>query len=348
MKSTYGNLGYELLGLVLEKVTNKTYGEYMNDAIFKPLGLSKTTVSLPPDNAGVIPLDPQWWDMDTGIWSPAGAIYSSANDLSKYVRYILTHYNAIATGVNWLHPVSPSDGLHSFYGMPWEIFHTDRVLKDSKRTVRFITKGGGLPGYTSLIALIPDYDIGFTTLIAGSSDISPKMMDAIGATIVRAAEEIAIQQLQERYAGTYASTHHDGNSTITFVADARGLVMESFISNGTNILENAFYASAQPWYAQAVPTLLFSDEKKQKGEFWRVVQINERSMGEGSIWDDFCVSNIDTVLYSTFGFNELVFWDADDHEKFGRVELTAFKLNLTRTQEPLDSHVLVRQEISEL
>jgi CubicO group peptidase (beta-lactamase class C family) len=348
MKSTYSNIGYELLGLVLERVTNKTFEEYMNDAIFKPLNMSKSTVSLPPDSAGVIPLEPQAWDMDEGMQSPAGAIYSSAADLSKYLRYILTHYNAIATGINWVHPVSPSEGLHSFYGMPWEILHTDRVLKNSRRTVRFITKSGGLPGYTSLIATVPDFDLGFTILVAGNFDIFPKILDAVGATIVRAAEEIAIRQLQERYAGTYPSTGHGSNSTITFVADERGLVIERFISNGTDILKNAFKPTNQPWYAQAVPTLLFSDEKKQKGEFWRVVQSHERTEGEGSIWDDFCSTNIDTILYGPFGYNELVFWDAENDGIFRRVELTAFKLNLTRTEEPLNSQSQEMQEILEL
>lgn len=331
MKSTYSNIAYDLLGLVLERVTKKPYEDYINDAIFKPLNMSKSTMSRPPDSAGVIPPNPQGWDIDQGVQSPAGAIYSSATDMSKYIRYILTHYNAIATGVNWIHPVSPAEGLHSFYGMPWEILHTDRVLKNSKRTVRFITKNGGLPGYFSLIATVPDFDLGFTILVAGSFDIYPKILDAIGATIVRAAEEVAIRQLQERYAGTYDSTENGVNSTITFVADERGLVIERFISNGTDILENAFRTSNQPWYAQVVPTLLFSDEKKQTGEFWRIMQSDERTEGEGSIWDDFCSTNIDTLFYAPLGFNELVFWDAQDDGKFGRVELTSFKLNMTRT-----------------
>ncbi|KAF1918162.1 hypothetical protein BDU57DRAFT_537746 [Ampelomyces quisqualis] len=199
-----------------------------------------------------------------------------------------------------------------------------------------------------MITTIPDFELGFTILIAGSFDMFPKIFDATGATIVRAAEGFAIRQLVERYAGTYASTSHGSNSTITLVANKRGLVIDRFILNGVDILKNAFKVSAQSWYAQAVPTLLFSDEKKQEGEYWRAAQSNERTEGEGSIWDDFCTANIDTILYPPFGFNELVFWDAENDEKFGRVELTAFKLNLTRTKEQLDSQAKEMQETLEL
>jgi hypothetical protein len=333
MKSTYSNVAFELLGLVLERTTKKTYKEYMEDAIFKPLGMSKSTLSLPPDSAGVIPFNPQAWDLDEGIQNPTGGIYSSTNDLSKYLRYILSHYNAIATGVNWINPVSPSQGLNSFYGMPWEIFQTDRILKESKRTVRFITKSGGLPGYTSIIATVPEFDLGFTILVAGESDIFPKILDAIGANIVRAAEEVAIRQLQERYVGTYTSTNQTLNSTITLIADSRGLVVERFVSNGTDVLRSGFRRSSNPWYAQLTPTLLYRDEKNQRGELWRILQSNERTESEGSIWDDFCVANIDAPLYATVGFNELVFWDQGKDSKFNKVELSAFQVNMTRTDE---------------
>jgi hypothetical protein len=333
MKSTYSNVAFELLGLVLERTTNKTYKEYMEDAIFKPLDMSKSTLSLPPDSAGVIPFNPQAWDLDEGIQNPTGGIYSCTNDLSKYLRYILSNYNAIATGVNWINPVSSSQGLNSFYGMPWEIFQTDRILKESKRMVRFITKSGGLPGYTSIIATVPEFDLGFTILVAGKSDIFPKILDAIGANIVRAAEEVAIRQLQERYVGTYTSTNQTLNSTITLIADSRGLVVERFISNGTDVLKSGFRRSSNPWYAQLTPTLLYRDEQNQRGELWRILQSNERTESEGSIWDDFCVANIDAPLYATVGFNELVFWDQDKDSKFNKVELSAFQVNMTRTDE---------------
>lgn len=348
MKSTYSNLAFEVLGLVLSRVTNQTYEDYIADAIFKPLGMSKSTLSLPPDSAGVIPLQPHFWDVDEGIQNPTGGIYTSATDMSKYLRYVLSHYNAIATGVNWVNPVSPSDNVHSFYGMPWEIFHADKVLKNSRRTVRFITKGGGLPGYFSIIATIPEFDLGFTVLVAGEYKMLVRLRNAIGQTIVRAAEEVSIRQLQERYAGVYASTNRTLNSTISFVADERGLVVERFISNGTDVLANIPRMTPGPWYAQLVPTLLYKDEEKQQGELWRMVLYDERGSEEGSIWDDFCSANIDLPVYADISTNEFVFWDSEKDGKFGKVELSAFRANMTRTEENGQPLWDASQEILEL
>jgi hypothetical protein len=347
MKSTYSNVAYELLGLVLERVTGQTYEEYINDAIFKPLDMSKCTLSQPPDDAGVIPLEPQFWDVDEGIQSPTGGIYASTKDLSKYLRYILTHYNAIATGVNWIHPVSPSEGLNSFYGMPWEIFQTDRILENSKRTVRFITKSGGLPGYTSMIVTIPEYGLGITILVAGKPGIFYKLLDAVGAKLVRAAEEVAIRQLQDRYVGTYTSTNQTLNSTITLAADKRGLVVERFISNGTDVLESA-YNTSPGMYAQLTPTLLYRNEKKQQGELWRLVQSVDHIDTEGSFWAEFCMTNVDEPLYGGKMFNEFVFWNAREDGKFSDVELSAFRINMTRTEEESNLLWQGNQEVLEL
>ena len=139
-------MAYELLGLVLANVTGQTYESYITNSIFRPLNMSRSTLSTPPDSAGVIPFDPQYWGIDEGIQNPTGGIYASTIDLSKYLRYVLTHYNGITHALNWIHPVSPARGLNSFYGMPWEIFQTDRILESSRRTIKFITKAGGLPG----------------------------------------------------------------------------------------------------------------------------------------------------------------------------------------------------------
>jgi hypothetical protein len=298
--------------------------------------MSRSTLGTPPDDAGVIPLNPQFWGIDAGIQNPAGGIYSSSNDLAKYLRYILTHYNALATGVNWFNPASPSQGLYSHYGMPWEMFQTDRILGDSKRTVRFITKGGGLPGYFSLIAMVPEYGLGITILVAGKVDMLIKIQDAVVATIVRA--------------GTYASTNHTLNSTITLEADSRGLVVTEFISNGTDALSFGLpgFMGSDHWYAQLVPTLLYRDEKEQEGELWRMQIAQERVGSQDSIWDEFCINDADRPLYASVAYNEFALWDQKDG-KFQTLELSAFRVNLTRTEKREEAYVWnLAQETLEL
>jgi CubicO group peptidase (beta-lactamase class C family) len=78
----------------------------MEQAIFKPLNLSSTTFSKPSDSHAVLPLGQYFWDVAQGVHSPTGGIYSSSSDMSAYCRYVLTHHNALDTGVNWFLPAS--------------------------------------------------------------------------------------------------------------------------------------------------------------------------------------------------------------------------------------------------
>lgn len=43
-KFEYSNTGYALLGLIIEKVSKKSFGDYLNEAIFKPLKMKNTFV----------------------------------------------------------------------------------------------------------------------------------------------------------------------------------------------------------------------------------------------------------------------------------------------------------------
>jgi hypothetical protein len=276
----------------------------------------------------------QYWDVDEGVQNPTGGIYSSTRDLSKYLRYVLTHFNGVTHSLNWLNPASPSYGLHSFYGTPWEIYQTDRVLQDSRRTVRFITKGGGVPGYTSIIIVAPEYDLGITILVAGNSELLMELQNIVTA-LIRPAEQIAIRQLNNRYAGTYISSDPGLNSSVTMVADHRGLVLTDFISNSSDILHSDIATRWFPkhGYAQLIPTLLYRNATAKKGEEWRVQPVEKRGYEQGKIWDDFCITNIEGPLYAGVALNSFVFWDQGKEDVFETLEISAFRVNLTRVPE---------------
>lgn len=334
-KSTYSNLGFDILGFVLSRVSNQTYEECIDTGIFKPLNMTRSTFATPSDSAGVIPFEPHYWDVDEGIQKPTGGIYASSADLSKFLRYVLTHFNGITHAINWLNPVSPSRGLNSFYGMPWEILQTDRILKGSRRTVQFNTKGGGLPGYFSIIVTIPEYSLGVTILIAGPAPtLMHKILEIVTVGTVRAAEQLSINQMNQRYAGTYQSSDPSLNSTMTLEANHRGLLITKFISNSTDLSASSNIGSGfdTNWYAQLTPTLLYRDEAQSQGEQWRMVTVEERQEN-APIWDDFCVEDIDRPLYAGLPVNEVVFWNQDeDTRAFDTLELTAFRVNLTRVE----------------
>jgi len=334
-KSTYSNANFEILGLVIESVTGLTYKEYVRQAIFEPLNMTLSTMDVPPDDHAVLPLGQWFWDIDQAVRNPTGGIYSSANDMSKYVRYILTHYNALATGVNWMLPASWSKGMESFYGMPWEIFRTDRILKGSSRPVTFVTKSGGVPSYFSRISLMPEYGLGLTILTAGDGSLLEKLQELVTVEIIRAAEDVIWKDVDRTYSGKYISTNSSLNSSLELTTSlATGLTLASFISNSTDVFAAlwapfANYADSGPWHAQLMPTLLYKNESTKQGEIWRAVIARDREESEDDgIWDEFCIEDVDANGYAGFPLNELVFWHEDEV-----VELTAFKVKMKRVVE---------------
>ena len=338
-QSSYSNLAFELLGLVLANVTGLPYERYIEEAILAPLNMSHTSFDTPKDKDVAIPIGENWLGHDEGVQNPTGGLYSTSDDLSKFLRYVLTHYNGITPSLNWLQPFSWSTGIQSFYGMPWEIYRSSSILPKSKRPVTFVTKAGGLPGYFSNIIVIPEYDLAVTILVA-SPDPTPlgEIREEVTVALVRAAETIAQKDLRKRYTGTYSSK--DINSTVTLAHDpAAGLHVTKWISNSTDMLEltaiMARKAGLPSWVRiQMVPTQLYKDEKRQRGEIWRALVLPTRSSedSKAGYWDEFCITAIDGARYGGLPLNEAVAWASEDPDdsKMQHLELPALRITLDR------------------
>lgn len=351
-RSTYSNLNFELLGLVLENVSGLPYETLIEQAIFDPLKMTSSSLTKPPtDDRAVLPLmpagEPHYWDVNEGVQNPTGGIYTSAHDMSLYLRYILSHYNTLATGVNWFHPVSRSTGPHSFYGMPWEIFTTPDLLPESGRPVTFVTKSGGLPGYYSHIYILEEYGLGITILVGGSSSVFDDVHTPVTTDLIRAAESVVWTDMHSTYSGTYIPTtpYAHLNTTLTLsVTSAKGLHISTFISNSTDVLNvlfggimsssSSFLSKPhQPWHAQLTPTLLFANESSQSGEIYRAIPVLSTPPvpGKSPVWEDFCPTDVDTMSYAGKAVNEVVFWHGEDGEGL-EVELPAWNVTLRRVE----------------
>jgi len=337
-KSTYSNVAFDILGLVVENVTGIPYTDYVSSFILTPFGMNQSSFDKPNDSVSVLPKDVSWYfDVDEGIQNPTGGLYSSSNDLSRFLRYILTHYNGITPALNWLHPASYSNGIKSQFGMPWEIFHTSDILNYTSRPVSFVTKSGGLPGYTSIIMMVPEYDLGITILVGGKGNLLDQIRETLVPPLIRAIDATAHKQMEERYAGTYGFPHEASlNSSLTLSAStSSGLHVTRWISNGTNMLDvphQLFQDLDKPmsdaWRAQLIPTLLYKDEKKQSGEIWRLLLVPGKPKSRG-VFDDFCISDVDNLKYDGKPLNEFVFRGSASHQ-YSEVDLTGFDVRLQR------------------
>jgi CubicO group peptidase (beta-lactamase class C family) len=95
----YSNVGYSVLGEVIQRLSGELFEDYCANHLFQPLGMSHTTL-LKPDvpngllttphnldaqsNVAVSPVYP--WDRKK---APAGCLYSDVNDMSIWVRMFM-------------------------------------------------------------------------------------------------------------------------------------------------------------------------------------------------------------------------------------------------------------------
>jgi len=165
-------------------------------------------------------------------------MYSSAGDIAALGRSILK--STLLTSAQtrrWLKPATLTSDLRETVGYPWGLRRiTLNAAQPYKITTAF-NKAGVVGAYSALIALLPDYDIGFTIMVAGDLALSNWVLaDIIGNVIVPAAEQAARDQATQLYAGKYSSSSVNSSVTLTTDSSKPGLGISSWISNGTDMM----------------------------------------------------------------------------------------------------------------
>jgi len=177
----YNNSGYFLLGYIIENISGKSYGEYLKEALFDPLGMHDTGVHnshdiLENEAYGYSYIDGTFqkaldWDMSQA--GGAGALYSTVLDLYRWNEAVfggevLTEESLQAAFT----PVTLNDGtvprdLGAGYGYGWII--------SEFRGQQEINHSGGLQGFVSYLTRLPGINATVTVLhnCIPARDISP-------------------------------------------------------------------------------------------------------------------------------------------------------------------------------
>lgn len=166
----YSNLGFGVLGYVIERVSGKPYAEFMTQEIFEPLGMRHSAIGPLPSTpsrrvavgycaAGRVP----YFTMtDEG----AGSIWSSARDLLRFGMFhlkeplpdqapIISRRNVAEMMVGTAHDPGDANGKGA-RGFGWGI----HVISG----IRVVSHGGSMPGGASRLTLLPDQDIAIVSL----------------------------------------------------------------------------------------------------------------------------------------------------------------------------------------
>ncbi len=156
-KWSYSNTGYFLLGMLIEEVAGKPYGEFMAERVFGPLGMAHTRAN---DLRAVIPGRAQGYEWDGKVLrngeyvSPsqpfaAGMLVSSVADLVKWDAALAngTLLDGPTLERMWT-PTRLNDGEEAGYGLGWG---TSKVNGH-----RRVSHGGGIPGFSTELARYPN------------------------------------------------------------------------------------------------------------------------------------------------------------------------------------------------
>jgi hypothetical protein len=169
----------------------------------------------------------------------AGGLYASIKDLSTVGRSILNNtLLSPATTRRWLRPITHTASLSYSVGAPWEIFSFQNI---DGRTVDLYTKSGDLGAYSSMTALLPDYNVGFTILAAGegTTALVAALTDTVAQSLIPALEEAAREEADNVYTGTYRAqdTTKTNSSLVISIDDGPGLIVEQWISNSVDMFQ---------------------------------------------------------------------------------------------------------------
>jgi CubicO group peptidase (beta-lactamase class C family) len=171
----YSNSGYALLGYLIEKISGKTYAQFIQENIFKTLemadsGYDSASAVIPNRASGYTPESTEWVNahyVDMTIPFSAGGLYSTTEDLLRWERGLF--------GGKLLSPMSLKLML-----TPFKNEYAFGLFVASVNGHQQIDHGGRIPGFDTALIYYPEDDL--TVVVLGNTDVdsSPKIALALG------------------------------------------------------------------------------------------------------------------------------------------------------------------------
>jgi len=186
----YRNTNYMLLGVIIHKVTGKFYADFLQERIFKPLGMTSTRLI---SEADIIPnrasgyelhhgeLKNQEWVSPTFDSTADGTLYFNVLDIAKWdaALYGTTLLKQSSLDRMWtVFPLNDGKPNSAHYGFGW--------FMENRNAHRSTEHGGSWQGFTCFILRYPDDNLSVAVLtnLAGSG---PGAMAKVVAGLVNPA-----------------------------------------------------------------------------------------------------------------------------------------------------------------
>jgi len=179
----YANLGYTLLGRVIEAASGEPYSQFVRREILEPLGMTRTTFEIDDLPAGSLA---QGYRHHDGTWDPArlehdgaygamAGIVTNAEEYARFVAFMLDAWparddpetgpvsRAARRGLALLHsgPRAPTFRKHQGREIATASAYGYGLINSVESELgRYLHHRGGLPGYGSHFLFSPETQIG--------------------------------------------------------------------------------------------------------------------------------------------------------------------------------------------
>lgn len=274
---SYSNVGFVILGRLIEVTTGTTYNAAMENLIFAPLGLQNTLleradvlqhpyadghVTMPINGKVVTTVQLPLWIVSSA--GPAGGIWATTRDVIRYGRFHIAH-GTVAGPANIVSPESlaemkepalPVAGTSLWMGRNWFVQDIDgiRAIGHSGDTLGQHTDFFAVPEYGFAIVVLtngqPGSGASFAAVdaavrqvpelapLAGQLGLVPALMTPADASPL----DVAEAELEE-YAGRYANL----DTTVEVTLQDDGLHVSSATSADPEVWQPVLPApTAQP------------------------------------------------------------------------------------------------------
>jgi len=164
----YRNTNYVLLGFVIHKVSGKPYAEYLQDRIFKPLGMTSTRLiserEIIPNRSSGYELEDgqvknQEWVSPTFVSTADGSLYFNVLDLAKWDEALYTTQLLTQASLDriWtVYALNDGEPNWSNYGFGWFI--------DQQNGHELVSHPGAWQGFSCQISRYPTDNLSVVVL----------------------------------------------------------------------------------------------------------------------------------------------------------------------------------------
>ncbi len=203
----YSNLGYAVLGRVIERVAGQRAQDFVSDRLLRPLGMSRTVWEAADAPAGsdiVVGLrgdgvTPELTPLDGGL-APMGGLWSSVGDLARWIGFFTDAYparddpdsgplrRASRREMQQMATFQPPATTRARDGATWRVaggYGMGLSIAQDGRLGEVAGHSGGLPGYGSNMRWIRGGTLGVVALgnltYAPMAHATQRALDALAA-----------------------------------------------------------------------------------------------------------------------------------------------------------------------